>query len=74
MNNTNEPAFPNDGNHQFSDKGITKREYFAARAMQGLLASPYCHDLTNNINLPDLSMIAEQAVAYADALLKALES
>ena len=47
-------------------KGITKREYFATMAMQGLLGSPKCSH-----SLPHLTY-AEQAVAYADALIQAL--
>lgn len=41
-------------------RGITKREYFAAFALQGLLTRP-----------PSAS-VAEDAVAMADALMRAL--
>jgi len=45
--------------------GITKREYFAARAMQGLCGSPdYCSETSKKI--------AEYAVEQADALFAAL--
>lgn len=43
--------------------GLTKREYFAAMAIQGLLVAP---------NKTKLSMLAEDAVSMADALITAL--
>lgn len=42
--------------------GLTKREYFAAMAMQGMLANQYDPDL-----------LPVRALKYADALLKELE-
>jgi len=53
--------------HRFSGEyfGLTKREYFAALAMQGLLA---CPDIAAS-----RKAIAEEAVQQADELLKALE-
>ena len=45
-------------------KSLTKREYFAAMAMQGLLANP---ELTE-----DYVLIAKDAVQMADALINAL--
>lgn len=45
--------------------GLTKREYLAAHAMQGLLA-----DHTLDYSFAD---IAKMAVSFADALLAALE-
>ncbi len=48
--------------------GLTKRELFAAMAMQGLLASPvYGPD---PISFPETAPLA---VAYADALIAELE-
>ena len=46
-------------------QGLTIREYFAAMAMQGLLA---CPDIAAS-----RKAIAEEAVQQADELLKALE-
>jgi len=46
-------------------KGLTKREYFAGLAMQGLLAS--------GITRPTPSMFAEKSVELSDALLYELE-
>ena len=65
--NRNDQAFArppvlveNYGLHQGS-KGLTKREYFAAMAMQGLLA--------NSLYVGD---VAISAVGVADALIEAL--
>lgn len=47
--------------------GLTKREYFAAMALQGLIAS--VKPVSENINLT-----AEYAIKFADELLNQLES
>jgi hypothetical protein len=47
------------------NKGLTKREYFAAMAMQGMLASA-------NNTLFDYETIAVHSVKHADALINAL--
>jgi hypothetical protein len=39
MNDTNEPAFPAIA-HNWYRPGMTLRDYFAAKAMQGMLANP----------------------------------
>ncbi len=64
MRNEEQGAFAcaDGGAHQ---PGLTKREYFAALAMQGLLA---CPDIAAS-----RKAIAEEAVQQADELLKALE-
>ena len=58
-------AFPNP--HRTDMTGMTLRDYFAAKAMQGLLAS-------GNLpkTMPDADL-AECAYALADAMLKAGE-
>jgi hypothetical protein len=66
MKNSEKPTYPIvgiafDDNH----KGLTKREYFAAMAMQGLLAR---HNY-----LSDEDVVSRNAVDYADALLAELE-
>ena len=60
MKNGEQGAFATsaDGCHQL---GLTKREYFAGLAMQGLLASN------------DRDKVAYNAVKYANSLLKELE-
>jgi hypothetical protein len=44
--------------------GMTLRDYFAAKAMQGLL-------LDDNGDFSDRDWLAEKAYAFADAMLKA---
>ena len=56
--------------------GLTKREHFAAMAMQGIVASKYYSEhSTDNIKTRTSreSGAAIKAVMMADALLKALE-
>lgn len=69
-----EPAFPVADSHyangqvQYGDNGMTKREYFAAMAMQGIMANPQ-----GQIGGLSSDAIAICATKYADALLAALE-
>ena len=55
--------------------GLTKREYFAALAMQGMLANSYQQDFLNQspLSLASGSQIAQMAVGQADALIQSLE-
>ena len=63
------PAFPIKGPVSTVDKqGMTLRDYFAAKAMQGLIAQSMGTALGSN---PKLA--AEHAYATADAMLKARE-
>lgn len=57
----NHNAFSNEFNN-----GLTKREYFAAMAMQGLLAGSY------DSMAMGYASISEAAVGHADALIEAL--
>jgi len=78
MKNSNEPAFAFTDNRSSSYEdnqcyyGLSKREYLAAKAMQGLLAA-------GEQNQPDMKdinerkAIAQYAVQIADALLHELE-
>lgn len=61
--NGDEAAFPPSGNTQ--DTGLTKRELFAAMAMQGLRSFQHAIDWTRDD-------IAVEAVRQADALIEAL--
>jgi hypothetical protein len=66
----NIPAFPvemiyTQENEKFN--GMTLRDYFAAKAMQGMLANP---KLEKQILLAGKSWIEESAWAVADAMLK----
>jgi len=67
----NPPAFPivvDYGDGVKYQTGMTLRDYFAAKAMQGMLAGllAYGHDIVWN-------QIAEDAYKQADAMLKARE-
>lgn len=61
MNNSDAPAYPDNWDAKLP--GLTKREYFAAMAMQGFCA---------NRTVPTC-LVAERSVIQADALLKELE-
>jgi hypothetical protein len=68
MKNADQPAFANPGSdHGSGSMGLTKREYFAAMAMQGLISShpDQAHNHNEGVGV---------ALAWADALLKRLES
>lgn len=70
MDNKNAPAFgygftTADGNSHVNESGLTKREYFAAMAMQGLCTNP-------RTEYTPMNEFAELAVKYADALLTEL--
>jgi len=63
----NEPAFPTGTGVTPYKSGMTLRDYFAAKAMQGMLANP---KLEKQILLAGKSWIEESAWAVADAMLK----
>jgi hypothetical protein len=74
MNNADMPAMPAEIMVQktdtmwFGDKfpGLTKREHFAAMAMQGFISAGWA-------GMPPVDILAGYAVEQADALLAALE-
>jgi len=76
MENTDRPAHPFHPKRPHSDEaangysGITKREYFAGLAMQGILTT--LSDSSVNEKVRDI--VARESVAMADELLKQLES
>jgi hypothetical protein len=59
--NTGGSAFPTHPNGTF---GMTLRDYFAAKALQGICASGPAHEWSN-------SRLAAEAYDLADAMLKA---
>jgi hypothetical protein len=61
----NEAAFPNP--HRTDELGMTLRDYFAAKAMQGIYASNPSLDWTTED-------IVREAYCSADAMLKAREA
>lgn len=77
ITNENKPAFPI--SEEETDRieegvdiytGLTKREYFAGQALQGLCVGK----ITSDIKSGQCVDIANEAVIIADALLKALQS
>jgi hypothetical protein len=52
--------------------GLTKREYFAGLAMQGMLANSYSNDFIQTLSQANRYDIAELAVEQADALIELL--
>jgi hypothetical protein len=62
-------AFPTaaDNGHSTNQDGMDLRDYFAAKAMQGILASFVGEDL------PDENIATGAAYEYADAMMKARE-
>lgn len=80
----NEPAFPTQmwdeelKEATWLDGGLTKRELFAAMAMQGILANTFKIGQLNTdgrttIEAIQNSTICEAALGYADALIAELE-
>lgn len=74
MENGEFAAFPflETDNHNM-EYGLTKREYFAAMAMQGLLACPNDRNNSNKEWGTSHFLTAKNAVSIADELLKQLE-
>lgn len=78
MENKNQPAFP--VNEEITDRvdagtkiytGLSKREYFAAMAMMGLIAGKLASpDITNS----SPENVAHLSVQYAEALINELST
>ena len=64
MTEANQAAFAT-GTDNWNQEGLTKREYFAAMAMQGLLSAYYGNELYP-------TRFANDSVDMADALITAL--
>lgn len=77
MNNADQPAFPgkeiSEYRYNFTP-GITKREYFAAMALQGLLSNPDYNRPSLREKMVTTPNTAKAAISYADALLQQLET
>ena len=73
ITNADLPAMPTpdtyhpSGQIEFGNSGLTKREYLAAMAMQGLCANA----IPGSHHRPEV--LTTDAVRYADALLRELE-
>ena len=66
-------AFPTPA-HNLKNDGMTLRDYFAAKAMQGLIAHEERAKQLGSHNLGDFDVrVAVCAYRYADSMLKARE-
>ena len=77
---TGGPAFPTNYRHRANDPGMELRDYFAAKAMQGVVSSIATEDdyrrLSGHASASGLTVsewIARDAFKQADAMLKARE-
>ena len=57
----------------YSQEGLTKREYFAAMAMQGLLANSFSDGSQKHLSHASFEEISKMAVHQADTILTELE-
>lgn len=55
--------------YQYTDGGLTKREYFAAMAMQGMLSNDAFVDSDNDISIAWIGVASRR---FADALIAEL--
>lgn len=75
--NTGGPAFPNEGFNGWGEpfKGMTLRDYFAAKAMNGILETAIdwfpTHKPPNEESLALFADLAQDSYAIADAMLEA---
>lgn len=84
MTKANEPAFPyihkwthktTDGDVELASRsnGLTKREYFAAMAMNGFLANSFNDGMNQPLSTASNLQIAKMSAEQADALILELE-
>lgn len=80
MKNGEQQAYPSttkykDGNTEIIDiqSGLTKREYFAGLAMQGILANPNVGKIIDGERFVDKIAVSQSSVIIADEILKQLE-
>ena len=77
-NNTGGPAFPSGtdfyggSNKEYGKRGLTLRDYFAAKAMQTLLGSEYTS--SHGLHEGWMQAMSHEAYMVADAMLKAREA
>jgi len=55
------------------EEGMELRDYFAAKAMQGLLANPKLRDQILKMGGCESGWIEDSAYAFADAMMKVRE-
>jgi hypothetical protein len=70
MQDKNTPAFPISGSQYRHTEGMTLRDYFAAKAMQGFIQ----YSAAKGIYTPPDNELASTAYQLADAMLKRREA
>ncbi|EOD4130345.1 hypothetical protein ACJQ65_003116 [Yersinia enterocolitica] len=71
---TGGPAFPfvpGEGSALYESEGMQLRDYFAAKAMQGIIRRYDGHSFGGGQNSPHYKELAEDAYLIADAMIKA---
>lgn len=68
--NGNDGAFAMATVDGFTQYGLSKREYYSAVAMQGILAN---RNIVHAIKLKDIPLITEASVILADNLIEQLD-
>jgi hypothetical protein len=73
---TGGPAFPNEGFNGWGkpQEGMTLRDYFAAKAMQGLMGRSWADSATGKLPENLHAVWATAAYQMADAMLKARQA
>lgn len=67
-------AFPVAGSdHNYAEEGMKLRDYFAAKALQGWLAS-YPADAVHPVAAGNTAQVAQMAYIMADAMLEARDA
>lgn len=81
MKNADKPAHPSphtnwdlSGLKNGMQDGLTKREYFAGLALQGLCSNPNIKDALKGAGAGVCDFYAHHAIAFADELLTQLEA
>jgi hypothetical protein len=76
VTNPNDQAFPvfvdNGPGDCGVNEGLTKREYFAAMAMQGILGAMRSHLISSSDAKKECAGVARAALFWADALIAEL--
>jgi len=76
MNDTS--AFPHTNHYGHKITGMTLRDYFAAKAMQGMFINQTIHSATmllaKQMNMPEENALAKLSYEVADAMMKAREA
>jgi len=65
------PAFPQPINPAEQGRGMTLRDYFAGKVLQGIMSSVDMGIIFSKGDKPPSDEIAESAYAMADAMMKA---